>query len=409
MKQHIHRIKHHAVKHKMKAVWVIEGVILTFILVSLFGYLFVRLSGGEVKDPDSLLNKKTVVLSCDNDYSISPTYFITPEKGNEGKLQLVITKDGKTYELMMKQGVSPSGVEYETEDGKDTFWEHQGMLTYTSHGLTLSTCKELIDPLTAIKNRTYSIGGNSFDLLNGSTPDASAGSKHSLFGDPVFGDINRDGVDDAVVVLAYSQGESVFYYAMTLLQDSNGYFQETTPVLLGDRVSPQTVDIQNGDAHVNYVVRNQNESFAVPPSLGKTLTFHYDDNKGEVLAKDGVMDTRSVDPTQMSLGMKTWVWVKTETENGVIIKPKKDGVFTVTFDRKMQAHITTDCDTVEASYTLHDDSLLFQDMNSQYKYCERSQEVDFLKGLNKIIAYTFTKDGELKLIYGAKRGEIIFK
>ena len=131
------------------------------------------------------------------------------------------------------------------------------------------------------KDATYTINGQKITLVNGSAEtEAAPGSVSKLvtkyFGNEVVHYINNDGRDDVVFLLTQSGGGSgTFYYVVGALNTPDGYVG-TAGLLLGDRIAPQTTEIgKNLGAGnlivVNYAGRNPGESFAVAPSVAKSI------------------------------------------------------------------------------------------------------------------------------------------
>lgn len=136
------------------------------------------------------------------------------------------------------------------------------------------------DPL----NTAYVIEGKTFVLKDGkaekevaldstSSPQAGSASKEvvQIFGEPVYGDLNGDGVKDAALFLTVQSGGSgTFFYAAEAIS-VNGKYKGTNAVFLGDRIAPQNINIIDGVAVANFAERNPGESFAVSPSVGKSV------------------------------------------------------------------------------------------------------------------------------------------
>lgn len=132
------------------------------------------------------------------------------------------------------------------------------------------------DPL----NATYIIDGQPVALVNGKAQaPAAPGSAEqvvtSIFGEPATGDLNGDGKPDAAVIIVQSPGGSgIFYYTAAAINTTSGA-QGTDAILLGDRIAPQNISIQNGRILVNYADRNPGEPMSTPPSLGVSKYFIY--------------------------------------------------------------------------------------------------------------------------------------
>lgn len=126
---------------------------------------------------------------------------------------------------------------------------------------------------TTPENATYTIDGEIYTLINGRSEKEIPGSattiKTELFGEPTYGDLNNDGIDDAAVVLVQDPGGSgTFYYAAVALQGTNGSYVGTNAILLGDRIAPQTLEIRSGMFIANYAERRLEEPMSVSPSIG---------------------------------------------------------------------------------------------------------------------------------------------
>lgn len=142
----------------------------------------------------------------------------------------------------------------------------------------------------AVKNMSYVIDGTTFTLVDGkASVDTAPGSASkdivTLFGEPVYGDINDDGIKDAALLLVRNGGGSgEFYYAVMAIASrglQNNYVA-TNALFLGDRIAPQTVEIHNGQALYNYAERKEGEAMTVQPSIGKSLYIYYDMKAGTI-------------------------------------------------------------------------------------------------------------------------------
>ena len=139
-------------------------------------------------------------------------------------------------------------------------------------------------PNASYKDATYQIDGKSIALVNGlSEADAAPGSASRIitryFGNDAIGDLNGDGKKDVAFLLTQDTGGSgTFYYVVVALRTASGY-QGTNAVLLGDRIAPQTTNIENGMVVVNYADRKPDESFAIEPSVGISKYLEVIDSK----------------------------------------------------------------------------------------------------------------------------------
>ena len=137
----------------------------------------------------------------------------------------------------------------------------------------------------------YMIAGQKVILKNGiSEVSAAPGSASKIvtkyFGNDLIHDLNEDGRPDKVFLVTQNTGGSgTFYYVVALLDTTNGLVG-SDGVLLGDRIAPQTINIDEGQTTngtnrqnvivVNYADRKSGESFAVAPSVGKSIWLKLD-------------------------------------------------------------------------------------------------------------------------------------
>jgi len=125
------------------------------------------------------------------------------------------------------------------------------------------------DPL----NATYMIGGQKIRLIDGrseteSAPGSATKVITSVFGKPVYGNIDGEGDVDAALILTYDPGGSGTFYYVAAALDSNGFYLGTRAVLLGDRVAPQNISVRNGVIVANYADRRLDEPMSASPSVG---------------------------------------------------------------------------------------------------------------------------------------------
>jgi len=127
------------------------------------------------------------------------------------------------------------------------------------------------DPLHA----SYVVEGQDVRLVAGrgevkAAPGSAMKIRTSVFGKPVYGDLNGDGVDDAALLLVQQAGGTGTFYYVAAALNVNGAYRGTNAVLLGDRVAPQNVAIRNGLVVANYADRRPEEPMSAAPSVGKS-------------------------------------------------------------------------------------------------------------------------------------------
>lgn len=113
------------------------------------------------------------------------------------------------------------------------------------------------------------------------------------------------------------------------------------------------------------------------------------------------------DQTLKLLTKKEWFWVKTETNSGELIKPKKENVFSLIFNNNGQISVKTDCNNVGGIYEVNKNNLKIKEMYMTEMFCFDSQESDYIKYLDKLNRVLIDKDGSLVIYFDD--GQMIFK
>lgn len=141
------------------------------------------------------------------------------------------------------------------------------------------------------KDATYNIDGQSVTLVDGVSVAPISSDSASIvttryFGNEITHDLDGDNRPDVVFILTQNTGGSgTFYYVVAALNTVNGYIGSDA-ILLGDRIAPQTIKIDEGKTAngtnrqnvivVNYADRKTGEAFTVPPSVGKSIWIKLD-------------------------------------------------------------------------------------------------------------------------------------
>lgn len=263
-----------------------------------------------------------------------------------------------------------------------------------------------------VKNNTYTIDRETFTLRDGTvTKDSAPGSTVkttvSIFGEPMYGDLNGDTINDAALLLQSDGGGSgTFYYAVLAIASGTSYIP-TNSLFLGDRIAPQNIAIINGRAVFNYTERRAGEPMTTPPSVGRSLAIYYDKKINEIGELVQNFEGEA-DPSRMSLAMKKWTWLKTQMNDGKQTSPNKADAFTLTFSEG-KALLTTDCNQMSAEYTVNKNELTFGPIVSTKMFCENSQEQEFANSLTNVGSYLFTSKGELILEIKMDSGSMTFR
>jgi|GEM_PF-1950314 len=125
------------------------------------------------------------------------------------------------------------------------------------------------------RNMQYRIQGKSVVVKNGKSVDEAT----RIFDAHTKADVNFDGLEDTLVLLTQDGGGSgTFFYVTVALQKESGY-EASEAMFLGDRISPQTIDVVGNRITVNYVERYPWESMDTKPSVGKTKYLSFEENR----------------------------------------------------------------------------------------------------------------------------------
>ncbi len=208
-------------------------------------------------------------------------------------------------------------------------WNKGGEIESVDSGVYLAQ-----SPLDA----EYLISGNEVRLADGRaeneiTPDSASKEITSVFGEPIYGDVDGDGDDDAGLLLVQDSGGSgAFYYAAIAL-NVDGKYKGTNAILLGDRIAPQTSEIRNEVFTVNYADRQKDEPMTARPSVGvsKYLILENDKIKdlgvfgeGEMFLEGGLVyghEARFFKPCQYEQEM--WILGTTTVLNQIKLEYEK--------------------------------------------------------------------------------------
>jgi hypothetical protein len=145
------------------------------------------------------------------------------------------------------------------------------------------------DPLQA----TYSLDGLEVTLRDGrfdapAAPESSARTTVTVFGRPVYGDLDDDQDRDAALILVYQSGGSgTFYYLAAAIGEERGY-RGTNAVLLGDRIAPKALHIQYRSIVAEFLDREASQAFSATPTVAVSRYGYLDGHRLVELAGDRI-------------------------------------------------------------------------------------------------------------------------
>ncbi|MHB1330500.1 MAG: hypothetical protein ACYCY6_00840 [Minisyncoccota bacterium] len=129
-------------------------------------------------------------------------------------------------------------------------------------------------------NATFRIGGEAVTLENGRSSKqfspSSAVTLDTILTDIItYGDINDDSKNDTVAIIMQSGGGSGMFVYVVAYVSGNVNYEGSNAVLIGDRVSPEELSINNGVISITYLDRDPSEALAVEPTIRKELELVY--------------------------------------------------------------------------------------------------------------------------------------
>ena len=110
---------------------------------------------------------------------------------------------------------------------------------------------------------------------------------------------------------------------------------------------------------------------------------------------DTKSDNDNIESIKPTLTMKPWNWVETVYNNDTKTALLDTTAFVLTFLNDSTFSATTDCNNMHGKYILNNNQISFGSIAITKKYCENSQEDEFLSTLEATQSYFFTENAEL--------------
>lgn len=262
-------------------------------------------------------------------------------------------------------------------------------------------------------NASFSIEQRKIVLINGHAEQSAMSDPKSkiisqVWGSAEIADVNADGQQDAVLILTQNTGGSgTYYYLAVAIREGNNY-QGTAVFLLGDRIQPQDIRIEDNRITVKFLDRLLSEPYSNLPTIPKEKLLIYDPKAKQLINVEQDFEGEA-DPSIMTLGMKTWYWEKTEYNNDSSHRPALPKVFSLKFEKNGNVTMSTDCNSMQGDYSVTNKQIAFRNIASTRMFCEGSQEQLFAGMLANVNAYFFTSKGQLVLELQYDSGSMIFR
>jgi hypothetical protein len=104
-------------------------------------------------------------------------------------------------------------------------------------------------------------------------PGSATKTKIQLGKIQAIGDVNGDGLEDALVTLVVDPGGSGTFTYLALVLNQDGKPKPLAAVLLGDRIVVKSLALQNGTMEVTMLTRKPEEPMSTEPTLEQKLNF----------------------------------------------------------------------------------------------------------------------------------------
>lgn len=155
----------------------------------------------------------------------------------------------------------------------------------------VSPATAVASPWAGLPNAEYPVEGLSTPAvrLKGgvfeepAAPGSASKNRVELGPERAFGDLDGDGDEDAVVVLAVSRGGSGTFLYLASVINEKGAPKASAAVLLGDRVAVTSLAIGAGTLSVGMLVHKPGEPLSAVPTVSVTRSFKHNGGLVEIL------------------------------------------------------------------------------------------------------------------------------
>ncbi len=225
-----------------------------------------------------------------------------------------------------------------------------------------------------------------------------------------FGDLNNDSVDDAAVLLVENSGGSGSFVYLAAVLNSEGTAENVSTILLGDRVSPESIVIANGEIVVEANTHADDDPLCCPSLKTRTTYALQNGALTAVDTEDLTVAEETAVPDEL---LGTWYWLAfqdsadgAESNDIIVSDPTR---YTLEFLADGIAQIQADCNSASSQISLEGSSLTFAPGPMTLAECEPgSLYNEYLARLGDVVTYVFAEDGNLVLNLKVDAGNMIF-
>jgi heat shock protein HslJ len=225
-----------------------------------------------------------------------------------------------------------------------------------------------------------------------------------------FGDLDGDGVDDAVVILVANPGGSGTFHTLEAVRNERGEPVHLASYSLGDRVRVRSLAIEGGQIALEMVTHGPDDPMCCPTQVVHNT---YALEGGELVEKGSEVIGTVEEPSEASLSPdlvgKMWYWqsyMDTADINNIMVDdPAK---YTLIFLPDGTYWILADCNSGSGRYIVDGNSLTLEPGPITLAACgPESLDAQYLAKLGDVVSFVLD-DGKLFLNLKMDVGNMVF-
>jgi heat shock protein HslJ len=228
--------------------------------------------------------------------------------------------------------------------------------------------------------------------------------------DTAFGDLDGDGVEDAVVILVTDPGGSGTFYDLAVVLNRDGNPEHIATASLGDRAKIQALSIGAGHIVVRMITHGPEDPMCCPTQEVEQ-TFALQEGELVQIASQvfSPVDGGSSDAITAEVGGIVWKWEGFENAAGetsiVVDDPNK---YTLQLLPDGTYQVQADCNLSSGGYTLEGTNLVLLPGPTTLAECEPGSLFDeYMAGLGQVESFLLDGD-KLVLNLQADAGSMLF-
>jgi heat shock protein HslJ len=265
----------------------------------------------------------------------------------------------------------------------------------------------------ALNNATYRINElGTFHLDNGEFNrqyGEGMTQRHKVTLEKIaFGDLDHDGLSDAVVILAWQSGGSgTFKYLMAMRNTGSAPLQQDG-IFLGDRVQISAVSIAAGQVRLETISSGPRDPACCPSQQVKQVYILHDGKWAQ--SADNIADSTVSVASNATLTGIVWKWERfedtSELQHFVIDDPNK---YTLILLPDGTYRAKADCNRMQGQYTQEGGRIKIASGAATLAECEPgSQYAEYMRHLTEAVSFVL-RENKLVLNLMMDGGNLVFE